>query len=144
MSLKQCRIPILRTAIPFVLLTFVAPAFATPQFTGRVVAVRAGDILRIHIDRDQTEGKDRTVTVRLHGVIVSSYGRARRFVRRLALGKRVEVTELGDSGQRILDGWVMVGDRNVSYELLKAGLARWDRKRAPGDRTLQKLERPGK
>jgi len=69
--------------------------------------------------------------VRLNGVLLkpSVKERARRFISRLALKRRAEVTDLGGSS-RMIRGWVIVNGANLSYELVNAGLAKPDRKNA--------------
>jgi endonuclease YncB( thermonuclease family) len=125
-----------------VLVSFAGRAAGTPEFTGKVIKVIAGDLILIRLDRDQTEGKTLDLRVRLHGVLVpgETAGKARKYMSRLALNKSAHVTVFGGTRTRPL-GWVSVKDANLSYELIKSGLAKWDRKRAPDYKILGKAER---
>ncbi len=96
------------------------------EFTGRVVSVSEGDILTLlH--------KGKPERVRLHGIDCperrQAFGKqAKRFTSTFVYGKTVTVTVFGldRSGHAI--GEVSLSDgRVLNQELIKAGLAWWDR-----------------
>jgi micrococcal nuclease len=110
------------------------------DFEGEIIGVLGGDTLEV------LHGKD-VMLIRLDGVDAPEIGQpfgaeAQAFVASLALGKRAQVTltKAGESG--ILTGRVSLPSGfNLSHELLKAGLAWWDRNAAPSNDSLWKLER---
>lgn len=133
-----------------------APAMAQKAFKGKVTAVKTGDTLIV------LRGKAKT-TVWLYGVDApapaTSLGAvARRLTHGLVLGKVVTVKPRGkarpggvvagisvertESMDLMNDGShrPVVITRFLAEELLKAGLARWDRKQAPGAKRLRTLE----
>jgi len=140
-----------------ILICFTAsPAAAQKCFKGKVVAVTAGDTMTV------LRGKAR-VTVRLFGVDAPARktplaAAARRFTHKLVSGKvvtvkprtkakrgplaaevsveRIEGTDLYDDGSHR----PVVITRFVGEELVNAGLARYDRKEAPGEKRLAALE----
>jgi endonuclease YncB( thermonuclease family) len=107
-------------------LTLTSTALAE-EFTGKIVSVSEGDLLTLlH--------KGKPERVRLHGIDCPErrqpFGKqAKRFTSQFVYGKTVTVTVFGlnRSGQAI--GEVSLSDgRVLNQELLKAGLAWWDRK----------------
>jgi len=124
----------------FVLFGGVGPSLAG-ELEGIVIGVPEGDAFEVL--------HESTVFLfRLQDVdapeISQPYGRdAQVFAESLALGKRARVftaaplrPDTAQNGIIILDSGL-----NLSHELLKAGLAWWDRKAAPGNDSLWKLER---
>jgi endonuclease YncB( thermonuclease family) len=116
-----------------------AQAGPTPTFSGRVVSIADGDTITVLRGREQ-------IRVRLHGIDCperqQAFGtRARQFTGELAAGKTVtvRVTDTDRHGRTV--GEVILPDgRNLNHELVKAGLACWYRKYAPGDRVPETLE----
>ncbi len=120
----RVHILLLRALIISLALTSTALA---EEFTGKVVSVSEGDILTLlH--------KGKPERVRLHGIDCperrQAFGKqAKRFTSKFVYGKTVTVTVFGldRSGQAM--GEVSLSDgRVLNQELLKAGLAWWDRK----------------
>ena len=118
-------------------LTLTSTALAE-EFTGKIVSVSEGDLLTLlH--------KGKPERVRLHGIDCPErrqpFGKqAKRFTSQFVYGKTVTVTVFGlnRSGQAI--GEVSLSDgRVLNKEILKAGLAWWDRT-SSNDMSLGDLE----
>jgi endonuclease YncB( thermonuclease family) len=104
---------------------------------GEVLRVYDGDFLIVLYNKYQAH-------IQLHGVDAPDKGqplhkRARRLTKRLVSNKTVRVMPLGLEKGRIL-ARVYVGRRCLNEELVRAGLARWDRLQAPKDKKLDSLE----
>lgn len=116
------------------------PALAA-QFEGLILAVPDGDTLEIvHAGT--------IFFIQLQDVDAPEIGQpygaeAHAFMVSLALGKTAQVTttELPRPGIPQKARIALSSGINPSHELLKAGLAWWDRKAAPDDDSLWKLER---
>ena len=110
------------------------------SFSGRVVAVSDGDTIRV-MHGGLAE------PVRLWGIDCPEQGqpfgtRARQFTGDLAFGKDVKVIVREVDRYRRMVGEIFLPDgRNLSRELVRAGLAWWYRPYARGDRELERLER---
>lgn len=116
------------------------PALAA-DFEGVIVAVPEGDALEVL-------SENTVFFIRLQDVdapeIDQPYGReAQLFLDSLARGKRATVTRrsLSEGDARQKGQIALESGLNLSHELLKAGLAWWDRKAAPNNDSLWKLER---
>jgi micrococcal nuclease len=116
------------------------PALAA-DFEGVIVAVPEGDALEVL-------SENTVFFIRLQDVdapeIDQPYGReAQVFLDSLARGQPAKVTTMripkGGTPER--GKIALVSGLNLSHELLKAGLAWWDRKAAPNNDSLWKLER---
>jgi endonuclease YncB( thermonuclease family) len=124
----------------FVLFSGVAPLLAG-DLEGIVVGVPEGDAFEVL--------HESTVFLfRLQDVdapeISQRYGRdAQVFAESLALGKRAKVFTAAPLRPGTAQKGIIILDSglNLSHELLKAGLAWWDRRAAPGNDSLWKLER---
>jgi endonuclease YncB( thermonuclease family) len=123
----------------FVLLSGVAPTRAG-EIEGLIIGVPEGDAFEVLHENT-------VLFVRLQDVdapeIGQRYGRdAQVFAESLALGKRAKVftaepLQPGTTQKAII---FLDSGLNLSHELLKAGLAWWDRKAAGGNDSLWKLE----
>jgi micrococcal nuclease len=120
--------------------TAIPPTLPSIHFTGKVVGVSDGDTISVmHNGRGQK--------IRLHGIDCPEKGqafgqRAKQFTSALVFGKEVTVTvkDTDKYGRtigevKLLDGTVL------NQELVKAGLAWWYRRYAPGDTVLEGLEK---
>jgi micrococcal nuclease len=68
--------------------------------------------------------------------------RAKQFVSGLCFGKEVTVKPRGlDRYQRTVADVILPDGRNLNHEIVRAGFAWWFRKYAPGDETLERLEK---
>jgi micrococcal nuclease len=107
------------------------------EFYGRVVSVYAGDQFEV-MHRGRHEH------IRLYGVHCPQGvlgEQARRFTETLAASRGVHVRLLGSDHRGSRFAYVsFLGGRNLSYELVRAGFAKWDSKLAPGDEQLASLE----
>jgi len=114
------------------------PAMAG-EFSGKVVRVIEGDTLEV-IHKGVAE------RVRLNGIDCpergQAYGRrAKQFTSQRVFGKQVTVKTYGlDKGRRTMGEVILPGGMSLNSELVKAGLAWWNRKSAPHDETLKRLE----
>jgi micrococcal nuclease len=107
------------------------------QFEGKCVSVQDGDT--IGVDYHGLE-----VRIRLNGIDAPErnqpfYTQAKRFISKLVFGKKVRVHVRGDGGFGRLLADVGVNGKDLSVELLKAGLARHNT-RFSSDPVLAKLE----
>lgn len=96
-----------------------------------------GEYIKIRfygVDCPETEKKDAWQA--------QPYGEAAKtFVRRMILKKQVTVRLSGDTTYDRLVGEVFYNGRSLSYELVKAGLAWWNKKFAPHDSDLKRLQK---
>ena len=112
----------------------------TPHFSGKMVAVLDGDTIDVMRD-------GRAQRIRLHGIDcpekTQPFGtKAKHFASSLAYGAVVRVEERDTDRYGRTVGVVALPDgRILNQELARAGLAWWYREYAPGDRTLEALER---
>lgn len=129
----------LGAAVVFSRYLLAAPLYAAEQFTGKVVGVSDGDTISV-----LREGK--AVKVRLYGVDApekaQAFGtHARQLTGGLAFQQTVTVVvHTTDRYGRLVGTVVLPDGRNLSYELVRAGLAWWYRQYAPHDTTLAQLE----
>ena len=114
------------------------PAMAG-EFSGKVVRVIEGDTLEV-IHKGVAE------RVRLNGIDCPERGQAygshaKKFTSQRVFGKQVTVKTYGlDQGRRTMGEVILPGGMSLNRELVKAGLAWWNRKSAPQDETLKRLE----
>ncbi|HNR29634.1 MAG TPA: thermonuclease family protein [Candidatus Hydrogenedentes bacterium] len=128
--------------ISCVLLSFLLAAAVTHaeprEFSGKVVAVPAGDLIAV-------EHEGRTEEVRLYAVDCPETGQpfagqAREFTAELALNKDVTVRALTEDNHGKTVGWVVLPEnRNLNYALVEAGLTWWDLEHAKNDRELKRI-----
>ncbi len=122
------------------------------KFAGKVVKVSDGDTVTVLRDDGETRSakadpRSREVKIRLAGIDCPEkeqpFGeRAKEFTEEFCLGKKVTVTGKGaDRYGRILGEVILPDGRVLNEELLRAGLAWWYRKLAPGNFSYEKLER---
>jgi micrococcal nuclease len=85
--------------------------------------------------------------IRLYGIDAPELGqsfsnRAKQFVSALCFGKEVTVKlRAMDRYQRAVADVTLPDGRNLSHEIVRAGFAWWFKKYAPGDETLERLEK---
>jgi micrococcal nuclease len=115
-------------------------AHAQDEFTGKVVGVSDGDTIKV-----LRLGKQ--VRVRLSGIDCpekrQAFGkRAKRFTSDLVFAKIVTVKVMDiDRYKRIVGEVILEDGTNLNHALVRAGLAWWYQRYAPGDRTLERLEK---
>jgi len=136
-----------KTSHIFILTCLVLIAFPydgyPDQLTGRVVQIYYGDTIEILVDHVP-------IRIHLYGIDCPEedqpFGReAKEYTSELTRGKivTVTVTNIDHRGKRT--GKVMLsGEKNLSQELVKTGLARWNRQSTPDDDILQALENSAK
>ncbi len=129
--------PLARLAGPALAACLCPLAHAAPAWEGTVTAVVEGDVIEV-------TGPRGPVAVRLEGIDCPERGQdfakiARRFTTRTALGLAVRVEEGGPGGTPRVARVVLPGGRDLSRELVRHGLAWWDREGGPG--ALADLER---
>ena len=128
------------------LLALAVPAAAAngleSAFYGKVVGVSDGDTLDVM-------RSGRAVRVRLAGIDCPEKGqpffrRAKEFTAQAAFGRTVKVTPLKVNKEerwgRVVATVILPDGRDLSRELLKAGLAWWYDRFSPGERDLKELE----
>ena len=110
------------------------------EFTGKVVAVTDGDTIKV-----LRAGKQ--VRVRLSGIDCpekrQAFGnRAKRFTSDLVFAKQVTVKVMDvDRYKRIVGEVILKDGTNLNHALVRAGLAWWYQRYAPGDHELERLEK---
>lgn len=110
------------------------------EFTGKVVGVSDGDTIKV-----LRAGKQ--VRVRLAGIDCpekrQAFGkRAKRFTSDLVFAKEVTVKVMDiDRYKRIVGEVILEDGTNLNQALVRAGLAWWYQRYAPGDRELERLEK---
>jgi micrococcal nuclease len=109
------------------------------RWTGKVVHVVEGQILEV-------ERGGRREQIRLHGIIClerhQEFGeKARQLVSEMALGKMVEVEPVTIDQFGNKSAWVSIDGVSLNGELIRKGLAYWDRRRAPNQNDLERLEK---
>ena len=121
------------------LLLAAAPLAGSETWTGKVVGVHDGDTITVLRERTP-------VKIRLAGVdcpeSAQPFGeRAKQKTSELVFGKTVTVRPATTDRYGRSVAWIGLPDgRDLSKELLKAGLAWWFRRYNPKDRTLAGLE----
>lgn len=112
---------------------------AQNTFSGQVIAVEAGDRLRVRLDAW-------TVTVQLHGIVCPLASpefvtKARAYTTRRVGGVRVRVAVRGTGAKQMVYGEVTPADGgSLNEELVRVGLAIWARQYAPQRTELGALE----
>lgn len=129
-------------SLPLLTLTLaLSPGFAvaeTQEFTGKVVAVSAGDLVSIEHD-------GRTEQVRLFAVDCPESGQpfaadAKSLCTDLALAKDVKVQVVTQDNQGNPVAWVLLpDDKNLNLALVEAGLAWWDQQHAKESSDLKRV-----
>ena len=115
------------------------PPTMAGEFSGKVVRVIEGDTLEVMY-------KGVAERVRLNGIDCPERGQAygnhaKKFTSQRVFGKQVTVKTYGlDQGRRTKGEVILPGGMSLNHELVKAGLAWWNRKSAPHDETLKRLE----
>ncbi len=127
------------TATFLVIWCGVYSSASAADFIGKVVGVLDGDTIEIlHNGRAER--------VRLNGIDCpekeQAFGKvAKQYTSTLVFGKDVTATPLGlDRYGRTIGEVTFSDGRSLNRELVRAGLAWWYRKYAPGDAVLQRLE----
>ena len=115
------------------------PAKASEVLTGRVVSVADGDTITLLVDQTQHR-------IRLHGIDCPERGqpfgkRAKQFTSNLVFAQTVTIRVVDvDRYKRLVCRITLPDGKDLSAELVRAGLAWWYRKYAPNDKELAKLE----
>jgi endonuclease YncB( thermonuclease family) len=118
--------PLLRSlGLTILFAGFLCP-LAAARFEGKVVVVAAGDRLAV------LDESGRQVELRLYGIVCpeldSPVGeQARRFTSAMVLDKTVSVTTYGRDYEGQSIGRIVLGETDLLLELLRAGLAEYDR-----------------
>ncbi len=112
------------------------------RWSGKVVQVIDGHTLEITKD-----GKPKRIF--LFGIVVPErsveFGnRARGLIRKLVSNQTVIVQPVSTDQYGHQAAWVFIDEICVNYELLKAGLAYWDRKHAAEQADLKQMEQEAK
>jgi micrococcal nuclease len=120
------------------LMLAATPARGLSCWSGACVGVADGDT--IHVMHGERAEK-----IRLYAVDAPERGqdfgnKARQFTSDLVFGKVVEVTPMDRDQYGRTVAWVTVDGKNVSHELIRAGLAWWYRLHAPKEKELRRLE----
>jgi len=122
-----------------VMLWFAGSAFAT-DFQAKVIHIADGDTITVLNDINEQ------IKIRLNGIDcpekAQAYGnKAKQFTKDLVQGQMVTIQAYDtDRYGRTIGDVILEDGRNVNQELVKAGLAWWYRKYAPGNTVLEKLE----
>lgn len=126
----------------FILLSLIfgiLPCLWAEAFEAEVTRVDQGDLLTV-----RQQGKE--IEVSLYGVTCPSPGQAlgneaRQFASRKVLNEKVRIQVRGRESESRVKGSVQLADGSLlGHDLVRAGLAAWDRKAAPNDIKLQTLE----
>lgn len=130
-----------------VFMASVAFAQPTPFLNGSVVRITDGDTLWVEVP-DQ----DEWVKVRLYGVDAPESAwpevwpaqpfsaEAKEFVRQEVAGKEVSIRLKDDETYGRAVGEVFIDGKSLSRELLRLGLAWWNKKYEPNDFDLSRLQ----
>jgi micrococcal nuclease len=124
---------------PYAITLCLAVLFLTPDsFSARCIGVSDGDT--IEVVREHS-----AIKVRLEGLDCPELGqdfsqKAKQFTSGLVFGKTVEIRPIGNDQYGRLIARVIVDGKDISEELLKAGLA-WHFKKYNKDRDLAELEK---
>jgi endonuclease YncB( thermonuclease family) len=118
---------------------------AAEWVSGRVVSVTDGDTAVIETTRQKIlrvrfYGVDAPEAANEHWPAQPYAAAATTFMRDLCGGKPVRVRLSGERTYKREVGEVFIGERSASQALVGAGLAWWNRKFAPDDRELDRLE----
>lgn len=144
---RQASLPF--AVLVLLLLVFTSAARAEEWVEGKVVSVSDGDTAVVETSKQEI------LRVRFYGIDAPEkanrnwpeqpYSReATVFMTQLINGKAVRVRLTGDKtfGREV--GEIFIGDRSASQEIVRAGLAWWNRKYARKDTTLKQLEQEAK
>lgn len=133
----------MRTLYYFLLLL---PIFAMAQITGKVIGVTDGDTVKV-LDENFTEYVVRVADVDCPEKSQPFWSRAKWFTSNEIFGKSVRIepkdpTQAKDRYGRII-GYILYNKKNLSHELLKAGLA-WHYKYYSNDSLMAQIEQEAK
>jgi micrococcal nuclease len=138
---RSLRKVVLNAALLAISLLCVVPHGHGQDFEGHVIGVRDANTVEV------LHGTE-VIVLRLHGVDAPDLGQpfgsqAQAFVASLVVDKQAQIviTKPGTPGVLPAGQVLLASGFNLSHELLKAGLAWWDRNAAPTDYSLWKLER---
>ena len=120
-------------------------AGAAEWISGRVVSVTDGDTAVVETAKHEVlrvrfYGVDAPEAANEHWPAQPYAAAATAFMRDLIGGKPVRVRLTGDRTYKREVGEVFIAERSASQALVGAGLAWWNRKFAPDDRELARLE----
>ena len=120
------------------LLSLVSSILHAGSFEGKVVGISDGDTIIVLKDGRQVKVKLALINCPEKE---QPYGQiAKQFTIDMVAGRVVNVREIGIDRDGLIVGIVFVGDMNLSYELVSAGLAWTYRKYSRRDSALAKLE----
>jgi endonuclease YncB( thermonuclease family) len=120
---------------------------ASSYLNGKVVRVLDGDTVLVDID-----GRKTWLEIRVYGIDCPEQAwperwpaqpqseHAKTFTARLVLERKVTVRLTGDKSYHRQVGEIFVDGQSLGRELLRAGLAWWNKKYAPHDLDLARLE----
>lgn len=120
------------------LVIFLVAGANAATLRGKCVAVTDGDTIKVLVNNQE-------IKVRLNGVDAPEkkqpFGtQAKKFTSNFCFGKDVVVYSTGNDRYGRTLGWVYVGNRSLSREIVSAGFAWWYRQYAPHNLTLQNAE----
>lgn len=134
MTIKWCSL------LSIVVIVLWALAARAGALSGQVVRVLDGDLLEV-LHHGKAE------RIRLNGIDCpekgQAYGeRAKQATSKLVFGKDVMLNTYGpDKNGRTIADVLLSDGTNVNYMLVREGWCWWDRKYAPGNRKLERLEK---
>jgi endonuclease YncB( thermonuclease family) len=133
----------MRRIFSVVLILVVACSARGSEYSARVVGISDGDTITIVRDRTQ-------IRLRLHGIDAPETGqdfgsRSKQLASSLAFGKTVTVRVRDtDRYGRTVAEVILPDGRSLNQEMVRAGMAWWYRKYAPGDTELARFETEAK
>ncbi|GAB4161482.1 MAG: thermonuclease family protein [Winogradskyella sp.] len=123
--------------LPLVILLFTTISFAQ-TITGKVVAITDGDTFKL-LTQDSTLVRVRVANIDCPERKQPFSKRAKQFTSDAIFNKQVEIKVIKKDRYGRSIAYVFYDDKNLSRELLKAGLA-WHYVKYSDDKTLQPLE----
>jgi endonuclease YncB( thermonuclease family) len=127
----------MRSFLSLLLLLLVTPFLAGETYTGKCIGVSDGDTISV-----MKAGK--AVKIRLEGIDCPELGqdfgtRAKVFTSGMVFGKDVEIKKYNLDRYGRIVARILVGDQDVSLELVRVGLA-WHYKKYSSDPVLAEAE----